>query len=326
MTRDGLGIVVFTVALVALFTWGGALVTRASGGAEAAVLGEGVSVENGEQVFWGPGKCHTCHSVGTRGSNVRCPNLGASADGPEIALRAVERAEERSADTGSRMSPADYLVESIADPSVHVVQGYKDEMPKVFEPPISLGADEISSVILYLQSLGGVPDPGAISLPAELRLAAAGQGASQPWEPYLGGDTVRGREIFFDVEGPAPCAKCHRVDELGGDIGPDLTGLAGTRPAPFIVDAVLRPSLEIASGYETVLVQRTDGRLVDGVVKDESADSLWLVTPDGEEIGLALAEVARRREQELSLMPDNFADVLTVTDLHDLLAYLFALR
>jgi putative heme-binding domain-containing protein len=326
MTRDALKVLLFTIGLVVLFVWAGEVITRASGGAEAAVLGEGVSVENGEQIFWGPGKCHTCHSAGTRGSNVRCPNLGASADGSEIGLRSVERARERSEELGQEMSPVEYLVESIVSPSAHVVEGYKDEMPKVYEPPISLGADEISSVILYLQALGGVPEPGRIVLPAEIRMAGLGGGSTEPWAPYLAGDTLRGSEIFFDVEGPAPCAKCHRVGDRGGDIGPELTGVAGTRPARFIVESVLQPSLEIASGYETVLIQLTDGRLLDGVVRSESADSLWLVTSDGEEVGLEPAEIARRREQELSLMPDNFSDVLTVTDLHDLLAYLFTLR
>ncbi|MFQ5889371.1 MAG: hypothetical protein ACE5JR_04885 [Gemmatimonadota bacterium] len=317
---------VFTVALIGLFVLAGEVVTRASGGASVAAIGEGVSVENGEQIFWGPGKCHTCHSIGTRGSSVRCPNLGESADGPVIAMRAVERARERGAELGEELSATEYLVESIASPSAHVVEGYKDEMPKVYEPPISLGPDEISSVILYLQSLGGVPDPGAIELPEEIRLARQRRTLEQPWEPYLEGDSLRGREIFFDVGGPAPCAKCHRVGEEGGDVGPELTSVAGTRTRQFIVESILEPSREIASGYESELIQLTDGRLVDGLVRRESGDSLWLATSEGEEFAIALTDIARRRTQELSLMPDNFADVLTVSELHDVLAFLFTLQ
>ena len=316
----------FTIGLVGLFVWAGEAVTRASGGGGGVVLGEGVSVEVGEQVFWGPGKCHTCHSVGREGSTVRCPNLGESAEGSPIAVRAIERAAERSAELGHDMSPAEYLIESLADPSVHVVEGFKDEMPKVYEPPISLGPDQISSVILYLQSLGGTPDPGSIKLPREIREAARRGGEQVAWKPYLDGDSLRGREIFFDVEGPAPCAKCHRVGEEGGDIGPELTSVAGTRTAQFIVESVLESSKEIASGYESVLIQTTSGRILDGMVRRESADSLWLATAEGEEIALALSQVERRRAQELSLMPGDFADLLSVSDLHDLLAYLRTLR
>ncbi|MFQ5530288.1 MAG: hypothetical protein ACE5FP_08050 [Gemmatimonadota bacterium] len=316
----------FTVALVALFVWAGEVVTKASGGAQAAVLGEGVSVEIGEQVFWGPGKCHTCHALGTRGSRVRCPNLGDSSEGQAIGIRAIERADERTADLGRDMSATEYLVESIAAPSAHVVEGYKDEMPKVFEPPISLTPDQVSSVILYLQAQGGTPDAGAIVLPAEIREAAARGGDTEPWEPYLDGDSIRGRELFFDAEGPAPCAKCHLVEERGGDVGPELTSIAGTRTAAFIVEAILEPSVEIASGYESILIETTAGQIIDGVLRGENADSVSLATSDGEVITLATSDIARQRMQDVSLMPDNFAELLSVTQLHDLLAYLRTLE
>ncbi len=316
----------FTVVLVAVFVWTGEIVTRASGGARAAVLGEGVSVENGEQIFWGPGKCHTCHAVGTRGSSVRCPNLGESLDGLEIALRAVERARERGAALGTEMSATDFLIESIADPSATVTEGYKDEMPKVFEPPISLGPEQISSVILYMQSIGGVPDPGAVVLPPEIRQAGRRGTTVEPWEPYLEGDSLRGREIFFDLEGPASCAKCHLVGDRGGDVGPELSAVAGTRTAQFIVESVLQPSVEIASGYETILIQTSDGRILDGVIRRETSDSLWLATSEGDELAFPLTSIARRRTQEVSLMPGNLAEVLTVSELHDLLAFLLTLQ
>ncbi len=316
----------FTVALVVLFGWAGEVVTRASGGTGGAALGEGVSVENGEQIFWGLGKCHTCHSIGTRGSSVRCPNLGESSVGSEIALRAVDRARERGAALGRGMSATEYLIETIADPSAHVVEGFKDEMPKVYEPPISLGPDQVASVILYMQSLGGVPDPSAIVLPPEIRAAGSRQSALEPWEPYLDGDSLQGRELFFDVAGPAPCAKCHAVGDEGGDVGPELTSIAGTRTAQFIVESVLQPSSEIASGYESILIQTTGGLILDGVVLRETGDSLWLGTSEGETIAVALGDVARRRIQEISLMPGNFAEVLTVTDLHDLLAFMQTLQ
>ena len=316
----------FTVALVGLFVWAGEVVTRASGGGGGGAVGEGVSVEIGEQVFWGPGKCHTCHAIGTIGSSVRCPNLGQSADGSEIAIRAAERAGERAAELGHDMTATEYLIESIADPSAHVVEGYKDEMPKVYEPPISLGPDAIASVILYLQSVGGAPDPGAIVLPASIRQASRRAGSATPWEPYIVGDSLNGRALFFDVDGPAPCAKCHRVGDRGGEIGPELTGVAGTRTAQFIIEAILQPSTEIASGYEASLIQTTDGRILDGIVRRETEDSLWLATSDGEELPVAKVDIARQRVQELSLMPDNFGDVLTVGALHDLLAFLLTLQ
>lgn len=316
----------FTVGLVGLFIWAGEIVGGVSGGG-GTPLGEGVNVENGEQIFWGPGKCSTCHSVGTRGSSVRGPNLGAADGRPEIAQRAVERAAERSGALGGReLGPTDYLVESVATPGAYVVEGFKNEMPKVYEPPISLDPDQVASVILYLQSIGGAPDPSLISIPPEIRAAGRGAPGKEAWEPYLDGDSLRGRELFFDREGPAACVKCHTVGDQGGDVGPELTSLAGTRTAKFIVTSIVRPSDAIASGYESYLIQTTDGRLLDGVIRRETEDSLWLATSDGELLTLPQSAVTRRREQEVSLMPGNLSDVLTVTDLHDLLAFLRTLR
>ncbi len=319
---SALKISVFTMCLIGLFIWAGGAITRVSGEGAPAALGEGLSVENGEQIFWGPGKCSTCHSIGSRGSSVRGPNLGQSVVGPEMAIRAVERARERSAALGRTVTGTAYLIESIAEPGAYVVDGFKNEMPIVYEPPISLGPDQIGSVILYLQSQGGSPDPTAVVLPPEIHAAARRTSDAEPWAPYMDGDSLAGRELFFDLEGPTPCAKCHRIDGEGGDVGPDLTGVAGMRTAQFIVESILQPSKVIAGGYEAVLVQTTDGRLLDGVIRRETEDTVWLATADGVEFALTAGSIARRRTQELSLMPGDFADLLSVGGLHDLLAFL----
>ncbi len=316
----------FTVVLIGLFIWSGSGITRVAGGGSPAPLGEGVSAENGEQIFWGPGKCSTCHSIGSRGGSVRGPNLGESDVGLQIALRALERARARSAELGRELTATEYLVEAVTSPSAFVVDGFKDEMPTVYEPPISLGPDQIASIVLYLQTLGGAADPASIVLPAEVRAAAGRAREVEAWAPYLDGDSVAGRELFFDLAGPAPCAKCHTVDGVGGDIGPDLSAVAGTRTAQFIVESILRPSSSIAGGYESVLIQTSDGRILDGVIRRETVDSIWLVTADEVEYALAAEGVARRREQELSLMPSDFAELISVAEFHDLLSYLRTLQ
>ena len=138
--------------------------------------------------------------------------------------------------------------------------------------------------------------------------------------------SVAGRELFFDLSGPALCAKCHIVNGEGGNVGPDLTNVAGTKTAQFIVESILQPSKQIAGGYESILIQMLDGRLLDGVINRETEDSLWLATADGVEFAVSTERIARRRIQELSLMPSDFAEVLSVTSLHDLMAFLQTLQ
>ncbi|MDH3734133.1 MAG: c-type cytochrome [Gemmatimonadota bacterium] len=323
---SGMRVVLFVLVLVGLFMWAGEVLNRASGSTRRAVSTEGVTLENGEIVFWGAGKCHTCHAIGPRGTSVRGPNLGESADGQDMAVRAIERAEARADELGRGMSPTEYLVESLTDPGVHVVSGYKNEMPVIYEPPISLEPDQLASVVLYLQSIGGQPDPAGIELPAAALAAGRGDDEQAAWEPYLDGDPALGRAMFFDEAGAAACSRCHVVAEEGGRVGPELTEIAGTRTARFIVESLLEPSASIAGGYETVLIETTVGVILDGVLVRETPDSLWLADATGEETILARRDVARSREQETSLMPENLADLLSVRDLHDLLAYLRTLR
>src|SRR3972149_1341518 len=122
-------------------------------------------------------------------------------------------------------------------------------MPTPLRPPIRLAPDEVRAAIVYLQSLGGTPDPAAIALPPGL--AAPAPGAAPP--------------------GGGGCGRGPRVGARGGDVGPELTHIAGTRDARFIVESILEPSKVIASGYETVLIVTKDERHVTGIVRRESA-------------------------------------------------------
>ena len=64
------------------------------------------------------------------------------------------------------------------------------------------------------------------------------------------------------------------------------------------MESILQPSAQIASGYESSLFLLNDGRLLDGVVRRETADSLWLAQSDGRVLALAQSAIERRREQE----------------------------
>lgn len=323
--KNGLSVGLFVLMVLGLFAYVGHVVTAVSGGGVAAAPVEGISPEAGESIYFGRGKCSTCHSIGDRGSAIRGPNHGVdSRFGEPMGLRAEERARERSKATGKPYTATDYLMESIADPSAFVVSGYKDEMPFVYRPPVKLSPDEITAVILFLQSLGGEVEPAAIKLPKVI-LAAAEQPDEEPWEPYIAGDAETGQELFFDEESNAGCARCHTVNDKGGDVGPELSTVAGTRTAKFIVESILRPSAKIASGYEPYLVETTDGRLLTGVLKEDNQQGVSLKTDSGELLTIPRDQVREVVPQEISIMPGSFADDLNVQEFHDVLAFVLSL-
>jgi len=110
--------VVFVLVMLGVFVYIGALVTAISGGGGVAAAAAGVNPEAGEALYWGKGKCSTCHSLGERGSAVRGPNhanVCAKARDERVAARQAEGVT-------NIQTPTDYLVESIAQPQAEIVE------------------------------------------------------------------------------------------------------------------------------------------------------------------------------------------------------------
>jgi putative heme-binding domain-containing protein len=314
--------VVFVLVTLGVFVYIGALVTAISGGAGVATAAVGVNPEAGEAIYWGKGKCATCHSLGERGSAIRGPNhenvCGLARD--------QRVAERQAAGAASIQTATDYLVESIADPQVYIVEGYSGAMPKVFLPPISLTADEIRAVVMYLQTQGCEPDAAAIQLPSAILTAAqAGASAGGEFTLVVTGDPEAGRALFFDAGGPAACVKCHTVAGEGAQVGPELTDVAGTQTLEYVFESIMDPSAQIApGGYEPVQVQLTDGTVLAGILTGEDEAAVTIKDKDGVETVVNKSDIRRERRYPdvPSIMPDNFSELLTVKQVADLIAFL----
>jgi putative heme-binding domain-containing protein len=322
MAKTYLKIIIFTFVLIGFFIYIGEALTRISGGGAVSERAAGVNPEAGEAIFWGNGRCSTCHSVGSQGSAVRGPNLE----------NLVIIAEERIAEKASGMTSTDYLIESIANPGAYVTENFKNEMPLVFKPPIQLNPEEIRAVISYMQTLGGEVDIKSIKLPDEILKASAEP--IEPWKPYLSGDFEAGEYVFFEEESNAACSKCHIVVDSNGiargsKTGPELTGLASIRTPQFIIDSILDPNIEIASGYEQVLIITKDGQYLDGIPIREDSESIVITRQEGDqvvEITIAKDQIETQALQTTSMMPGNYSEILTIQEFHDIMAYLMTLK
>ena len=310
---------IFLLIVLGTFQWVGYSITEMTGGEKKASTGKvEIGPEGGEEIFWGKGRCYTCHSVGGRGSAVRGPNLGQFGEkfAEPIGVRAISRAKERSEATGEDYTRTDYIAESIGRPGAYVVKGYKNEMAVVYAPPISLELDEIKAVITYLQSQGGDFDVAAVTdAPGEITeryfsLIAASSAAG-------GGDPAAGEEVYADN-----CADCHLLNGEGGEIGPDLTGI-GAKGLKFLGDAVLEPAKTIAPGFETYELIDKDGRKHIGLKTAEMADGVTITKANGEAVTVAKSDIKTLTiDKNSSVMPADLNEALTVKDYQDLLSYL----
>ncbi len=313
--------IVFVLVMLGVFVYIGAVVTAISGGG-GTVAAEGVNPEAGEAIYWGKGKCSTCHSLGERGSAVRGPNH----EGVCGKARDERVAERQAAGAATIQTATDYLVESIAQPQAYIVEGFSGAMPKVYLPPISLIPDEIRAVILYMQAQGCEPDVAAINLPAEiLKAASAEVEAGGPFTLVVTGDPAAGKALFFDEAGSAACVKCHTVAGEGEEVGPELTDVAGTQTLEYIFESIMNPSAEIAAGdYEPIQVQLSDGTILSGIIKAEDDATVTIKDKEGVETVVNKPDINRERRYPdvPSIMPDNFGELLTVKQVADLIAFL----
>jgi putative heme-binding domain-containing protein len=171
----------------------------------------------------------------------------------------------------------------------------------------ALKPDQIRKLISYIRSLARSP-------------------SESTWKPYLTGDPPRGRMLFFDLKGKLQCAKCHSVGGEGGRIGPALDRIASRRAAEFIMESILEPSKEIAPEYEAVAVATKDGRVITGLRINETNFSIQLHEENGRFHSFLKRDLEEVKVMKKSLMPENFGELLTVKDLHDLFAYLMTLE
>ena len=142
-----------------------------------------------------------------------------------------------------------------------------------------------------------------------------------PWKVALaGGNAEDGKKVFFE-KAEVSCLRCHKVGGEGGEVGPELTGLAAKKGLDYVLQSILFPNAAIAQGFETVLVNLKNGNAYAGVIKSESGDILEINSPEDGLVKVKKAEIASR-EKGLSGMPEGFGELLTKRELRDLLAYL----
>jgi putative membrane-bound dehydrogenase-like protein len=162
--------------------------------------------------------------------------------------------------------------------------------------------------------LKGAADPGAFNPDVYGKFALTARG-----------DPAHGRALFFDLKGVA-CIKCHTVGKDGGTVGPELSTVGAKYPRDDLIASVLYPSAKIFQGYEPVVVATSDGRVLTGIVKNETPDVLEIEDADARRIKIAKDQVDDRKQSDVSIMPSGLAEGLSRQDFADLVAFLETLK
>jgi putative heme-binding domain-containing protein len=133
-------------------------------------------------------------------------------------------------------------------------------------------------------------------------------------------DMRRGLRVFQSTK--ASCIACHRRGYLGGDIGPDLNRIGQIRTERVLLESILFPSLTFVRSYEPVTIATDDGRVFNGMVRDETELTITLQIDAQKSIQIQKSTIEHRQPGAVSIMPEGLEKQLTPQDLADLVKYL----
>jgi putative heme-binding domain-containing protein len=137
------------------------------------------------------------------------------------------------------------------------------------------------------------------------------QGATE-----LSGDAGHGERMFAER-----CLICHRRDDQGQRVGPELSGIR-TRPISALLIDILDPSRAVTPDYTAFTLETNDGESLTGLLISKSEETIGLRLAGGEERVLARNRIKTLQASQKSLMPDGLEEGWSMQDLADLLAYL----
>jgi putative membrane-bound dehydrogenase-like protein len=126
----------------------------------------------------------------------------------------------------------------------------------------------------------------------------------------------RGRKAFRKH-----CATCHRLEDAGHDVGPDLRSAVRGKPGDYLLIAILDPSREVDPRYLNYVVTTKQGQTVTGLIASETSASLTLRRGEGAEDTILRSRIDTIEATPKSVMPEGLEMQLSRQDVADLIAY-----
>ncbi len=134
---------------------------------------------------------------------------------------------------------------------------------------------------------------------------------------------TNGRNMF----GAATCFACHRFNQEGGAVGPDLTSVAGKYSPRDLLEHILDPNKEISDQYGSTVFTKKDGSTVVGRIANMKENIMMVCTnmmDPNNFTNVDARDVVKTEESKISMMPPGLMFMLKEDDILDLLAYLLS--
>ena len=117
------------------------------------------------------------------------------------------------------------------------------------------------------------------------------------------------------------CSACHSSLEGRDPIGASLENLSKNDRDTLLI-AILDPNRAVDPQYHQYLIQLTDGRTIAGRLINETSSSIKIAAADGKQFDVGRDEIETMKNTGLSLMPEGFENILSPSQMQNLIHYL----
>ncbi len=135
----------------------------------------------------------------------------------------------------------------------------------------------------------------------------------------LPSDALRGKAVF-----KKNCATCHRLENEGFEIGPDLLSALKTKTKETLLIDILDPSREVDPRYLNYVVITKNEQVLTGMIVSETAASLVLRRAENAQDTLLRSDIDVIQSTAKSLMPEGLQEQMTRQEIADVIEYLMA--
>jgi putative heme-binding domain-containing protein len=139
------------------------------------------------------------------------------------------------------------------------------------------------------------------------------------WKAFLRktpGDPFKGAAVFKKV-----CGQCHKIYGEGAEVGPDITR-NGRNSYDQLLSNVFDPSLVIGASYRAYTVATKEGRVITGLVVENSKQRIVLKIQGGKQETIPRGDIEFEKESKVSMMPEQLEKQLKPQEIADLFAFL----
>jgi putative membrane-bound dehydrogenase-like protein len=141
----------------------------------------------------------------------------------------------------------------------------------------------------------------------------------------LKGNAGNGAKLFAEAK-VAKCNTCHIVNNVGKEVGPNLSEIGSKLSRQAMWESIIYPSAGISHNYESYVVELSNGTTANGLKISEEAETITLRGADALNRTFKKKEIEEFKKQEISLMPADLAKTLSIDEMSDLVEYLTTLK